>query len=145
MVAAVSNRSTTSFVDEDLDENQVYYYRLYLFDTFGQVASSEGVSVTTLANAPPDPIELYAIPDEDAERLSLTWQRSNAVDFASYRVYRSNSSTVTTQSKLIAIITSAGTTSDTYDAPKGTTYWRIFVFDKQGAATGSNTISVNIP
>jgi len=145
MVAAVSNRSTTSFIDEDLDENQVYYYRLYLYDTFGQVASSEIASVTTLANAPPDPIELYAIPDEDAGRLSLTWQRSNAVDFASYRVYRSNSSTVTTQSKLIAIITSASTTSGTYDAPKGTTYWRIFVFDKQGAATGSNTISVNIP
>ncbi|MBD3333184.1 hypothetical protein GF356_10070 [candidate division GN15 bacterium] len=145
LIAAISNRSTTSFLDDDLDENTTYYYRVYVYDTFGQVASSGVVEATTQANVPPGPIELTAVPDEDAERVQLVWDKSGAVDFASYRVYRSNNSTVTTDSKLVELINNSNSTGGTYDAPTGTTYWRVFVFDKQGAATGSNTVSVNIP
>ncbi len=145
LVAAISNRNSTSFLDDDLNESQAYHYRVYVYDSFGQAAASQVVTVTTQANIPPEPIELLGIPDEDTDRVRLVWDQSPAVDFASYRVYRSSSSSVTTDSKLVELITSNGTTSGTYDAPNGTTYWRVFVFDKQGAATGSNTISVTIP
>lgn len=144
IVTTIPSQNTLTFVDEELQENTTYYYRLYVFDTGGLKSPSEEVSGTTPQNQPPIAVTLLD-PEavEGTTSLRLSWTQNNDSDFASYKLYRAQSPGVTTASTFVTSITSASTLSYLDEDLKESTtyYYRIYVFDTGGLSTASNEVS----
>ncbi|MCP4685539.1 MAG: fibronectin type III domain-containing protein [bacterium] len=96
-------------------------------------------------------IEIGALPDSvilavgltDATTARLSWTRSTDEEFASYRIYRDTSPSVSMADDLIAIITEVNTLNhDDFLPNPGAYYYRVYVFDNQGQFRGSNEVSV---
>jgi fibronectin type 3 domain-containing protein len=140
-----------------------YYYRVFVFDNSGQSAGSNEVSIT-LTDAPPSAVTLSTPtfggdpmmpPEMGGQAVQLSWSANTETDFASYKVYRATAPGVTQNSALAATITrpdpwtaAATTAADSGavpTAPPGTTYYyRVFVVDSAGQATGSNEVSITL-
>ncbi len=94
--------------------------------------------------SPPDPVTIYSIiaPEGVFDRLELSWNRSEASDFAQYRIYRSTGAGVDSSDFLARMINSAGVTSlsDTGLTASTTYYYRVFVIDESGLWAGSNEV-----
>jgi fibronectin type 3 domain-containing protein len=144
-VALIDNSSQTFWDDTGLVENTTYFYRVYATDQGGLVSRSNEVSATTL-NEPPPAVALNPATNIGTGSATLSWTESTVHDFASYRLYRDETLTVTTGSTLVVEIDERTGTSfrDTGLSPGVTYYYRVFVVD-HGApdpeSTGSNTIS----
>jgi hypothetical protein len=140
-IVRISSRTFSSYTDTTVDESTTYYYRVFVENTVSQTAGSNTESITTPANAAPDPVVLAAsVQAGDVLGVLLSWTSSGADDFESYRVYRSTSASVDTTSQLVRIVTSRGqtTASDAYSATNR--WYRVYVYDRQGKATGSNVV-----
>lgn len=144
IVTTIDAQNTLMVVDEDLQENTTYYYRLYVFDTGGLSSASNEVSGTTPQNEPPAAVTLLD-PEtvEGTTSLRLSWTQNTDSDFASYKLYRAQSPGVTTASTFVTSITSASTLSYLDEDLKESTtyYYRIYVFDTGGLSTASNEVS----
>ena len=111
---------------------------------FTDAAGNTALTVTSNdllnANTPPLAVDLNLIPPTDSARFQ--WNQSFEPDFDSYRIYSSTTPTVDTNSTLLAIISNPLPPTPWYGvvAPATLTYYRVFVFDQHGAATGSNTV-----
>lgn len=149
-VAVLTTADVISFVDDTLDENTLYYYRLYVVDQGGLAAGSNEIQART-ANLPPPGVQLSPATSVAPTALTLTWTLCDAHDFASYRVYRSETPNVTTASTLVREVDERNALSfrDTTVQPGKTYYYRIYVLDNGTSpgplASGSNTISVTTP
>jgi hypothetical protein len=75
--------------------------------------------------------------------LKLSWQANTDSDFASYKVFRSLSSSVTANDTLVTTITtkSATTTTDTGLTSKTKFYYKVYVVNTSGVHTASNEVS----
>lgn len=111
-------------------------------DAAGNAAPLRVSSNSFTAQQPPQAVRL-SNPVIDASALILTWAASNEKDFASYRLYRATSAPVDSSGAPLTIINSSGTTSfrDTGVTPNVTYFYRVFVFDRYGFATGSNLVN----
>jgi hypothetical protein len=69
-------------------------------------------------------------------------------DFVSYRVYRSVSpdpiDSSNTQFIIAIIVDQNQTTHDDFLSGTGTYHYKVFVFDSEGRATGSNQVQVSL-
>ena len=77
--------------------------------------------------------------------IHLTWSRSEADDFESYRLYRSTSPLPDPPGEDLLISFVNGRTTDSYDdfvPDPGTYYYRIYVFDTQGLSAASNQVEI---
>lgn len=148
-VASIQDQGTTSFVDEELEEETTYHYRVYVFDNFGLSAGSNEVSATTRENTPPKPVTLLPIALEGgaANALNISWTPSDESDLFQYRLFRQTSPGVDSTSALVTSITSAATTSfqDRGLESGQTYYYRVYVFDQKGQSAGSNEESATLP
>jgi uncharacterized protein YcfL len=144
LITTLTSQGTQAYTDTSLSASTVYYYRVYVYDHAGLTSGSNTATATTFVNTAPNAVLLVATHESDST-VSLSWTASDEQDFASYRIYRSNSATVTTASELIGIVSDIGATGFTaqYVTPPATTYFRVFVFDRHGLSTGSNTRSVS--
>ena len=116
----------------------------HFVDAAGNFASKMSDSVITFVNTPPEAVVLTGVLS-GAETIHLSWSRNNDVDFASYRVYRDNSSLADppSESLMIAYINDRNITYfDDYAAASGTYYYVVYVYDHGGAATGSNEVII---
>ncbi len=107
-----------------------------------QAQAAQQLNIQT--STPPTAVTL-AVGLVDSTTAHLTWTRSEDEDFASYRIYRSDTSdiNVDADSLTITILTSRSTVShDDYLSSSGTYYYRIFVFDAQELSSGSNEVVV---
>jgi len=140
-IATITGRTTLSHVDRGLQPDTDYSYRVYVFNRSGNSAPSNIVTVRTAPDAPPLPVSL-ALPAADSSGLRLSWSRSTAVDFASYRIFRSTQSPVEMISP-VSIINEMTTTSYTdRDVARGVRYYyRVAVYDHADLFTGSNEVS----
>jgi fibronectin type 3 domain-containing protein len=142
-VALITSRSTTTYLDEDLDANTTYWYRLYVYDAGGLKTASNLVSAATLADLPPQPVIMADPVAVQTNVLRLTWSGNADDDFASYRIFRSKTTNVDPTSAPIVIINNRATT--TYDDMALTSdtryYYRVFVFDGYGLSAGSNLVT----
>lgn len=149
-VATLTAADAISFVDDTLDENTLYYYRLFVVDEGGLAAGSNEIQART-ANLPPPGVQLSPATSVAPTALTLTWTLCDAHDFASYRVYRSETPNVTTASTIVREVDERNALSfrDTTVQPGKTYYYRIYVLDNGTnpgpLAAGSNTISVTTP
>jgi fibronectin type 3 domain-containing protein len=143
LVASVTSQTTLTYTDTCLTSDTEYYYRLYVYNTFGNGTGSNQVTARTLVNQPPQPAVLSTPNRVDSTTLSLTWTKSEEKDFASYRIYRSTSAGVDTSDQLIVVINQADNTdySDQNLTTGQTYFYRIFVFDREGLSSGSNEVS----
>ena len=141
-VTSIDARSTLSFVDATLNENTLYYYRLYVFDSGGLSTESNEVSATTSANLPPAAVTLLE-PLGSATSMNIFWTKNDDPDFASYKLFRSSSPGVSANSTFVISFSSSSTLSHVdNNLQENTTYfYKIFVFDTGGLSSGSNEVS----
>ncbi len=96
----------------------------------------------------PKSVQLYLQKSSDItdKTLQLIWTQNQDTDFANYRLFRSNNAGVDTSSLLLTMITDQTTTSYTdSDIKEGVNYYyRLFVYDNSGLATGSNEVNGGI-
>jgi hypothetical protein len=145
LVTVVTSSSTTTFTDSNLEDSRAYFYKLYLYNRDGEKTSSQEVSTTTLGNDPPTEVFLTAV-KTDTTSVRLTWTENEDDDFKSYRIVRADATPVSySDDNVVGVVNIRGTTTQTNEVPSATAtyYYRVFVFDKQGASTGSNTVTVN--
>jgi len=147
LVATISNPTTAGYRDTTLDESTAYYYRLFVYDARGGTTGSNEISAVTPANQPPASITIAVSLTGDPLSTQVSWQESPDADFRGYYVLRDYSPpTVYNSSLTVHIISDRATTAVTDFVPMtGIYYYRIFVLDRQGAMTGSNTVSVAVP
>ena len=167
LVTTITTKGTLSYTDNPAvptPPGQTYYYRVFVVDSAGQSTGSNEENVT-LVNNPPAAVTLAPITQIAPSGgglpggfpgmgsmypgAKLSWTQSAEADFASYKIYRATQPSVTTTSTLVATITTASTLSYNDYAPvsppPGTTYYyRVFVTDQAGQATGSNEQSTTL-
>ncbi len=86
LIASLQSSSQTDYTDSGLEPDSTYYYAVYVVDEIGLSDISNEVSATTLANEPPDPVELYAPWAPDSTSLMISWSESDAEDFRQYEL-----------------------------------------------------------
>jgi hypothetical protein len=137
------------FDDRGLLENRTYHYRVYVVD-LGNLStpSSNEVEATTRNEVPPA-VLLAQASAVDSTAATLSWGQSLAHDFASYRLFRDETPTVTESSHLVVEIEerSALGFRDTTLRPSTLYYYRVFVVDDGTnpgpKSAGSNTVSLH--
>jgi len=136
-------RTSTTYQDTGLTSNTTYYYRVYVVDTGEKATGSNEVSGKTSENLPPQPVALAQPVVVDSATLRLSWSENGDEDFATYRLFRSNSSPVDTTVAPIYIINLRGTTEylDQRLSMGQQYFYRVFVYDEKGLAAGSNEVS----
>ncbi len=142
LVATITSQTTTAYQDTGLKENTTYWYRVYVWDRGGLGAPSNEEVGRTNQDEPPEPVILYP-PSPivgSFSQLNLSWSQNSDEDFASYNLYRSESSGVDSTSTLVATITSQTTTAYQDTGLKENTgyYYRLYVRDKGGHSSRSN-------
>ena len=114
-------------------------------DAAGNRASSVVSQKILNINTPPDTVKLIGYVNITGDSVNFHWTESNDNDFESYRIYENNNSTVDTSGTLIQYITSQATNIFSIEIPTSATYFRVFVFDRHGAFTGSNIVQFPKP
>jgi len=145
IIRTITSAGTTTLLDTGLVGGTTYYYTLEVVLTNGLRALSAEASATTAINLPPAPVSLAVLSKPDSS-LDLTWSRSDAADFANYRVYRADSASQLASSSpsedlLVDIITDQDKRTHTEEGLTRLYYFRVFVFDRGGLGVGSNTVS----
>jgi fibronectin type 3 domain-containing protein len=97
--------------------------------------------IITIANPPQTP-ELTAIGSGE-DQIELSWFIPYLNDFDQYRLYRSETSAVDENSHLVTSITVQNNTTytDTDLEPGTTYYYRVYIYDRSGLSSASNTVS----
>lgn len=144
LVATITNRNSVNFVDTTVDASTTYYYRVYVRNSLGQTAGSNVLSATTSSNSNPTAVVLAGVVNGEGN-VVLTWTTSSDDDFSSYRIYRGNSSSGSTNSSgdLVRIVTNKSTTTETHAFSGANPWYRVYVYDRQGSFTASDPIQVS--
>lgn len=150
LIGTFSSADATTFLDDALDENTTYHYRVFVVDRGGLTAGSNEI-LTRTQNLTPPPVQLNPATAISATGVTLSWRASDAADFKSYRLYRSDTPNVTTAATLIKEVDERSATSfrDPTVRALTTYHYRIYVVDDGvdpgPLSAGSNTISVTTP
>jgi len=134
------NPATVEYIDENLNLDTQYYYRMFIADTFGTKAGSD-ISLQTKSVERVEIKEITAV-DDSFFRLVYTMNR-NDKDFQYYAIYRDDSSPDVDQSDLqVGTIESREDTIFTEPATLlQQYYYRVYVFDLRGnSSAGSNVM-----
>ncbi|MCK4641270.1 MAG: hypothetical protein KAU06_08030 [Candidatus Marinimicrobia bacterium] len=165
LVIVLSNKNQSSYIDVGsnydsswvtpwgLDENSVYYYRLQVHDTLGLYSASNVVSAKTKLPVPVVLKENYSATKFTA---TISWYKSGE-DVKYYRIHRNRNSNVGSNLSDSVGITAAKNSMfvDRNLSSLTSYYYKVFIVDDAGYATGSNviqvetagigTISLNVP
>lgn len=143
LITSITNRSTVSFVDTTVNPSTTYNYRVFVRNSLGQSAGSNTLFATTSANVAPTAVTLAGVMN-GTNTVVLTWTLSPNDDFSSYQIYRGSTSngSVNTTGERLAVITNKNTTTTTHNSSTSTWY-RIYVYDRQGSFTSSDPIQVS--
>ena len=142
LIANITLRTTLNYTDNNLNDNQLYVYRIYAYTADGLFTQSEEASATTMVNTPPSAVTL-AVGLVDDLTISISWTENSDDDFESYQIYRGNSVDVTdlTGQRLTAINDQqqTGFTDIRFDA-LDTYYYVIYVYDRQGLKSSKSNV-----
>lgn len=147
LLARIGNIRTTTFDDGNLAADVTYYYKVLVFDANGLASlPSNEVQGRLNPDLPPVAVNLNSplLLGDGTGSVQLTWTKSNEVDFAGYRVYRSFSPAVDSLSVFLSAVANINSTvyKDENLEASTTYYYRVYVYDQAGNATGSNTVNV---
>lgn len=147
LIAEIQSASQTSHTDSGLDPDSTYYYAVYVVDDIGLMEISNEVSGTTLANVPPDPVELYSPWAPDSTSLMISWSESDAEDFRQYELVSWEQDPPnppnTAAKHVVARLSSPGETFYTHSSlVESLVYWyQVAVVDSFGARALSDSVS----
>jgi len=144
VVDIINNQNITDYQDTNLKEDTEYNYRIYVFDEGGKSTGSNMVAGKTNVNEPPNPVTLLipAPVGNSTTSLNLSWSENADSDFDSYRIYREEAPAAVDSSSFVVDIINNQNITDYQDTnlKENTEYnYRVYVFDKGGKSTGSNT------
>ncbi|MBD3810001.1 MAG: fibronectin type III domain-containing protein [Sulfuricurvum sp.] len=87
-IATISNRLNAEFIDRDLKDGQVYFYRIRA-TTFDEL-STEPSEITKVVTKPlPPEIKNIVATNNLPRAITLTWEPSGISDLSHYNIYRS--------------------------------------------------------
>jgi len=142
LVASITGQADTIHRDTGLNVNTEYFYRVWVCDSSGNSAASNETSGSTAYDAPPPALTLQDPTDVTGTGMTLSWSQSTAPDFGAYRLYRSEDPSVDESATLVyePADRSASFYIDSALSPNTTYYYRIYVVDSWGIASGSNAV-----
>ncbi len=91
IIATVKGRLNAEFIDEDLDDEKVYKYRIRAI-TFDHLKSFPSQSVQVTTKPLPPTVTGVTATTEAVKQITISWQPSTAEGIDYYNVYRANSS-----------------------------------------------------
>ncbi len=130
----------TQFTDTELDLNTGYYYKFFVFDTFGYGAFSEVSFQTKCVQA----VEIKDVEPFNDQFFRLTYTMNRAdKDFDHYSIFRSDSTPDVDQNSLLVstVPSRSDTVFDDYVHMEQLKqyFYRVYVFDERGnSCSGSN-------
>ena len=143
LVHSAEYADETIHTDEGLGAYETYFYRIWVYNSEGDSAASNEVSGTTEYETGPTAVELEEPSDVTANSMVLSWSMSLTADFYAYRLYRDEQLEVDETATLVHSISDVGLTDflDTGLTPNTTYYYRVYVEDEWGFASGSNVVT----
>lgn len=142
LLTTITGRSNVTFVDTTVNPSTTYNYRVFVRNSLGQSAGSNTLYATTTANVAPAAVVLAGVVT-GTNSVVLTWTQSPDADFSSYQIYRGSTSagSSNTSGERLAVISNKSTTTTTHNT-SSSTWYRIYVYDRQGSFTSSDPIQV---
>ncbi len=150
LVQQIYSRDQSSYVDDSIIKGKKYYYRLYTYDNGGLSSASNVITTEKQSFSQISEVQLNGN-SSNWSAAHLSWTRSDAPDFDSYKIYRSENSDVSQSSHLVkSIYDSEIVQFLDNDLEEEKTYtYKIFVYNRSGANKPSNSITIttgkNIP
>lgn len=89
-LASLEHRLSAEYIDTELEDNQVYLYRLRAV-TFDEILSTPSDIVKIITKALPAPVEEVTITTDLPKTILMTWKAHEQQDIKEYRIYRSDS------------------------------------------------------
>ncbi len=146
LVRICTEQTQTACLDSLLEPKIDYYYRVLVSDQQGLSSASNIVRVQLPDFYPPQSLELYTPVLTEAAEVAISWQTATSTDFASYRLVRSTTPALTatvpifyTNDRRVSFYLDTDLKCET------TYYYRLYLFNERGVATGSNIQSVVTP
>jgi len=142
LLAEITDINTTSWDDGALEEDTVYYYRVYTVDAGGLTTRSNEVEGRT-ENDTPAAVTLSEPTATSETRIALDWTASEEIDFLAYRIYRNLIGAVNEGDELLAELSDIHQTYyDDSGLQENTEYfYRVFVVDRGGLTARSNEVA----
>ena len=127
-IATLEGRLNAEYIDMGLDDNHVYLYRVRV-ETFDDIISTPSEMVKVVTKALPQSITQISATKNLPKKIDITWNKSDAKDFARYYLYRSERSDG--EYELIAKLYN-NRFEDKVDEDGKSYFYRVSVVDKDG-------------
>ncbi|MEA2111513.1 MAG: hypothetical protein U9P71_05645 [Campylobacterota bacterium] len=88
-ITTINGRFNAEFIDEDLDDNQIYQYRI-IATTFDNLNSLPSDIVKVVTKALPDSITKISATSTIAKQITINWSPSTSKGIDYYNIYRSS-------------------------------------------------------
>lgn len=136
----IDGRLQAEFIDQDLDDNVIYNYRV-IAKTFDGLLSQSSEIVKAQTKALPKGILSLTATNELARKIALNWQPSDSSDVIKYNIYRS-SDAINYFDKIKAVDTQTLSFEDFLNEDGKVYFYKISSVDKDGLESDLNINSV---
>jgi len=128
-IDTVKGRLNAEYIDEGLDDNYVYIYRIKAV-TYDGIVSVPGEGVKVVTKALPRAVVNIKTTNNLAKKIKIDWDASTQSDFELYHVYRSSS--IDGSYDLVAKLHNSHSFTDVIDEDGKSFFYRVSVIDKDG-------------
>ena len=127
-IATLEGRLNAEYIDMDLKDDHVYLYRV-LVETYDGIISTPSEIVKVVTKALPKGVTQIDATKNLPRKIDITWEKSDAKDFARYYLYRSDK--IDGDYELIAKLYN-NRFEDKIDKDGKAYFYRVSVVDKDG-------------
>ena len=137
LLTATSQVDDTVYTDTGLQDNQTYYYAVYLVDSENNYTKSNEISVKTMS-LQPIPLSVKSV---EKYQATINWEKYTDDDFAGYYLYRSDHTNFDTSAADLKQVFHNPATVEYIDENLNLDtqyYYRMFIADTFGTKAGSD-------
>jgi len=91
-IATIENRLNVEYIDDDLDDTEVFMYRIKSVTFDGLISNVSAITSATTKSLP-DQIDTFGATKELPRKIQLSWGQSKTPDVVSFNIYRASSPT----------------------------------------------------
>ena len=137
-IAVVEGRLNAEFIDEDLDDDSIYYYRVRV-ETFDELLSNPSRAVKAVTKELPKSVESITATTNLVKKIVISWKPTQIEDFKYYNIYRSSDKDGSY--KLFKTTKATNATDKLYSDGKKY-FYRVSVVDKDDLESQYNATTV---
>jgi len=126
-----NDKAKTSYTTSSFDPTKENWYWIEVADSFGYSIIGTG-KTNTIDNPPAKPVLNLINYDRESSQLKFSWEKSNDNDFASYKIYESDSSSMSSPVEKFSSENNTVTNFDLSFDKDLTKYYQLEVKDKWG-------------